>query len=49
MVGDVVEIKKGLPHQLIALTPNATIFEVSTEHFDKDSYRIYRTDYTDLE
>jgi mannose-6-phosphate isomerase-like protein (cupin superfamily) len=49
MVGDVVEIKKGLPHQLIALTPTATIFEVSTEHFDEDSYRIYRTDYTDLE
>jgi mannose-6-phosphate isomerase-like protein (cupin superfamily) len=48
MVGDVIEIKKGLPHQLVALTPNATIFEVSTEHFDEDSYRIYRTDYTDL-
>jgi mannose-6-phosphate isomerase-like protein (cupin superfamily) len=48
MEGDVVEIKKGLPHQLTALTPNATVFEVSTQHFDDDSYRIYRNDHTDL-
>lgn len=47
--GDVVEIKKGLPHQLTALTAKATVFEVSTQHFDSDSYRIYRNDYTDLE
>jgi mannose-6-phosphate isomerase-like protein (cupin superfamily) len=47
--GDVIEIKKGLPHQLTALTEEATIFEVSTQHFDEDSYRIYRTQPSDLE
>ena len=47
--GDVIEIKKGLPHQLTALTNEATIFEVSTEHFDDDSYRIYRNQPSDLE
>jgi mannose-6-phosphate isomerase-like protein (cupin superfamily) len=47
--GDVIEIKKGLPHQLTALTEEATIFEVSTEHFDDDSYRIYRNQPSDLE
>lgn len=40
--GDTVYIEKGLPHQLIALEDNATVVEVSTEHFDQDSYRIYR-------
>jgi mannose-6-phosphate isomerase-like protein (cupin superfamily) len=47
--GDVIEIKKGLPHQLTALTEKATIFEVSTQHFDEDSYRIYRNQPSDLE
>jgi len=47
--GDVIEIKKGLPHQLTALTEEATIFEVSTQHFDEDSYRIYRNQPSDLE
>ena len=47
--GDVIEIKKGLPHQLTALTEEATIFEVSTQHFDEDSYRIYRNSPQDLE
>jgi mannose-6-phosphate isomerase-like protein (cupin superfamily) len=47
--GDVIEIKKGLPHQLTALTDGATIFEVSTQHFDEDSYRIYRNQPSDLE
>lgn len=37
--GDVVTIHRGLPHQLIAQT-NGEIFEISTEHFDSDSYRI---------
>lgn len=40
--GDTVYIEKGLPHQLIALEDNATVFEVSTQHFDQDSYRLYR-------
>ena len=47
--GDVIEIKKGLPHQLTALTEEATVFEVSTQHFDEDSYRIYRNQPSDLE
>lgn len=47
--GDVIEIKKGLPHQLTALIDGATIFEVSTEHFNEDSYRIYRNGPQDLE
>ena len=47
--GDVIEIKKGLPHQLTALTEQATVFEVSTQHFDEDSYRIYRNQPSDLE
>ncbi len=47
--GDVIEIKKGLPHQLTALVDNATIFEVSTQHFEDDSYRIYRNQPSDLE
>ena len=47
--GDVIEIKKGLPHQLTALTEEAIVFEVSTQHFDDDSYRIYRNQPSDLE
>jgi mannose-6-phosphate isomerase-like protein (cupin superfamily) len=47
--GDIVEIKKGLPHQLTALLDESTIFEVSTQHFDEDSYRIYRNQPSDLE
>lgn len=46
--GETVLIKRGLPHQLIALEANSTIFEVSTEHFDEDSYRIYRDSPNDL-
>ena len=33
----------------IALDDNATIIEVSTQHFDSDSYRIYRNTWNDLE
>lgn len=47
--GDVVYIEKGLPHQLTALLDNSIVFEVSTEHFDTDSYRIYRKGPQDLE
>jgi quercetin dioxygenase-like cupin family protein len=46
--GDVIEIERGLPHQLEALEDGSTIFEVSTEHFDEDSYRVYRNAPTDL-
>ena len=37
--GDAVRVPPGHPHQLEAMT-DATIFEVSTEHFDEDSYRV---------
>ena len=47
--GDVVYIQKGLPHQLTALVDNSVVFEVSTEHFDEDSYRVYRNGPQDLE
>jgi mannose-6-phosphate isomerase-like protein (cupin superfamily) len=39
VVGDVVTNQRGEPHQLIALE-NGEIFEVSTKHYDSDSYRI---------
>lgn len=47
-VGDVVYIERGKPHQLIALEPESIVFEVSTEHFDSDSYRIYKNNPNDL-
>lgn len=46
--GQIVYIERGKPHQLIALESNSKIFEVSTEHFDSDSYRIYRNTPNDL-
>ena len=46
--GDSVLIKRGLPHQLIALENDSSIVEVSTEHFYEDSYRIYRETPDDL-
>ena len=47
-IGDSVTIERGQPHQLTALEDNSIVFEVSTEHFDKDSYRIYRNTPDDL-
>jgi len=38
--GDVIHLIQGQPHQLKAITEDATVFEVSTEHFDEDSYRV---------
>jgi quercetin dioxygenase-like cupin family protein len=38
-VGDVITNERGAPHQLIALE-DSEVFEVSTKHFDDDSYRI---------
>ena len=46
--GESVVIERGLPHQLIALEDGSTIFEVSTQHFEEDSYRIYRNSPNDL-
>lgn len=42
-VGDSVRQFPGMPHQLEALT-DGVVFEVSTQHFDSDSYRIYKGD-----
>jgi hypothetical protein len=41
-----VRVPPGQPHQLEALT-DATVFEVSTQHFDEDSYRIWKGDTLD--
>jgi len=42
-VGDVVRQRVGQPHQLIALT-DGVVFEVSSQHFDEDSYRVVKGD-----
>ena len=42
-VGDVVRQRVGQPHQIMAIT-DGTIFEVSTQHFDEDSYRVFKGD-----
>jgi mannose-6-phosphate isomerase-like protein (cupin superfamily) len=41
--GDTVRQLPGQPHQLMALT-YGEIFEVSTQHFDSDSYRVWKGD-----
>lgn len=41
VVGDVVRQLPGQPHQLEAIT-DGVIFEVSTQHFDSDSYRVWK-------
>ena len=40
-VGEVVTIPRGMPHQLEALE-DGEIFEISTQHFDSDSYRVWK-------
>ena len=40
--GTSVHIPSGLAHRLTALTEGVRIMEVSTQHFDSDSYRIER-------
>ena len=42
--GTSVHIPSGLAHQLTACHGDAKIMEVSTEHFDSDSYRIKKGD-----
>lgn len=37
--GDVVRVERGQPHQLEAIE-TSVVFEVSTQHFDTDSYRV---------
>jgi len=43
IVGDVITNERGAPHQLIALE-YSEIFEVSTKHYDEDSFRICKGD-----
>ena len=40
---DAVTIPIGMPHQLEAIE-DGEIFEISTQHFDSDSYRIFTGD-----
>jgi quercetin dioxygenase-like cupin family protein len=40
-VGDVITNERGEPHQLEALE-DAEVFEVSTRHYDEDSFRIWK-------
>jgi quercetin dioxygenase-like cupin family protein len=42
-VGDVITNERGEPHQLEALE-DSEVFEVSTRHYDEDSYRIKKGD-----
>jgi quercetin dioxygenase-like cupin family protein len=42
-VGDVITNERGEPHQLIALE-DSEVFEVSTKHYDEDSFRIHKGD-----
>ena len=41
--GDVLEIPPLLVHQMIAL-PESEIIEISTQHFEDDSYRVVKGD-----
>ena len=38
--GDCIHLMPGQPHQILAIEEGSCIFEVSTQHFDSDSYRI---------
>ena len=40
-VGDVITNERGEPHQLIAME-DAEVFEVSTKHYDDDSFRMWK-------
>ena len=42
-VGDVITNERGEAHQLIALE-DSQVFEVSTKHYDEDSFRIWKGD-----
>lgn len=42
-VGNCIRIPPGLPHQLYAET-DCDIIEISTEHYEEDSYRVIKGD-----
>lgn len=43
-VGESIHIPKGLPHQLEVDDNGGEIIEISTEHFETDSYRVMKGD-----
>lgn len=45
--GDVVDITRLTPHQIIASKEGITIIEFSTQHFESDSYRVRKGDSQD--
>tara|TARA_B100000497_G_C7362962_1_gene235025 strand:- start:2 stop:376 length:375 start_codon:yes stop_codon:yes gene_type:complete len=42
-VGDTVHLKPCIPHKLVAME-ESSVFEVSTQHFKEDSYRVQKGD-----
>lgn len=42
--GDRLVIPQNTPHQFVGVDPKSTIIEISTQHFEDDSYRIQRGD-----
>ena len=42
--GDRLVIPPNTPHQFIGVDAQSTIIEISTQHFEEDSYRILRGD-----
>jgi mannose-6-phosphate isomerase-like protein (cupin superfamily) len=42
-VGDVITNNRGEPHQVVALE-DSELFEVSTRHYDEDSFRMWKGD-----
>jgi mannose-6-phosphate isomerase-like protein (cupin superfamily) len=42
--GAIIEMEKGTPHQLESMHEEGEILEVSTTHYDEDSYRIEKGD-----
>ena len=41
--GDIITNEIGEPHQIICIE-EGDIFEISTQHFDSDSYRVMKGD-----
>ena len=42
--GDRLVLPPNTPHQFTGVDPKSTIIEISTQHFEEDSYRIQRGD-----
>jgi mannose-6-phosphate isomerase-like protein (cupin superfamily) len=42
--GDRLVIPPNTPHQFIGIAAETTIIEISTQHFEEDSYRIQKGD-----